>query len=198
MARPLEVMFVLIVGIVLAPVLFAVAIFVRSTLGSPVFFGQTRSGMNGQSFRMLKFRTMTNGTDAAGQSLPDRDRTPAAGRFLRRSRLDELPELFNILLGEMALIGPRPLLPNTIAEMGSAGLQRGRVRPGLTGWAQVNGNAKLSQKQKYSLDLWYIDNRSLGLDVEILIRTIHVVIGGERINLANLEKAIASCPYRRC
>lgn len=174
-----------------SPVIAAVALAVRIGMGSPVFFRQERSGLGGRRFRMIKFRSMTDARDAEGRLLPDAKRTTATGRFLRRSRLDELPELVNILRGEMAWIGPRPLLPETIAALGEDGARRGRVRPGLTGWAQVSGNALLTNEQKLQLDLWYIDHRSIAIDLRILVLTLWVALCGERVNTHNLERCRA-------
>ncbi|RZK02299.1 MAG: sugar transferase [Novosphingobium sp.] len=184
MARP-DILLAALVGLVAAsPVMLAVAVIVRCALGSPVMFRQERAGKRGRPFTMVKFRTMTNARDAEGRLLPDRERTPATGRFLRRTRLDELPELWSIARGEMAFIGPRPLLPETIVGAGSRGRLRGLVLPGLTGWAQVNGNASLTNDEKIELDLWYIRNRSLALDLRIFAKTVAVVVRGERKALA--------------
>lgn len=184
--------------LLLIPVIFLVALVVRAGLGAPVLFTQRRSGRGGQDFRMLKFRSMSDARDHSGNLLPDSERLTALGRFLRRSRLDEVPGLLSIVRGDMALVGPRPLLPETIKAMGALGQQRGSVRPGLTGWAQVNGNALLTNEDKLALDLWYIQHRSLTLDLAIILRTVRVVLSGERINHSNLEKAVAGSPYRRC
>jgi N-acetylglucosamine malate deacetylase 1 len=134
------------------------------TLGRPVLFRQVRAGLHGVPFTIVKFRTMTTAVDANGQLLPDAQRTTFATRLLRRIRLDELPQLFSIARGDMAIIGPRPLLPETIRAMGKWGLVRCSVRPGLAGWSQVNGNTLLNDEQKLALDIWYIDHRSLKLD----------------------------------
>lgn len=130
---------------------------------------------------LMKFRTMLETCGRDGRLLPDDERTTRIGRFLRRSRVDELPELLNIARGEMAFVGPRPLLPETVSEMGREGLQRGTVLPGLTGWAQVSGNTLLSNAQKLALDIWYIENRSFLLDLRILLMTLLVVVRGERL-----------------
>jgi lipopolysaccharide/colanic/teichoic acid biosynthesis glycosyltransferase len=140
---------------------------------------------------------MTESRDAAGRLLPDEARLTALGRLIRRTRLDELPELWNILKGEMALIGPRPLLPATVASFGEAGRRRGMVRPGLTGWAQVNGNTLLSDADKLALDLWYVDHRSWRLDARIVVKTLGVVLFGERIAVPELEKARRHARDRR-
>lgn len=181
MRRGPDIAIALLALVVTAPLLLVAALAVLADLGRPVLFVQARSGLGGTAFRMVKLRTMTNARDAQGRLLPDAARVTRLGRLLRRSRIDELPGLVHLLTGEMSLIGPRPLLPATVAAMGEAGEQRGRVLPGLTGWAQVNGNALLSQGQKLAHDLWYIDNRSLGLDLLILVRTVRVVIFGERL-----------------
>lgn len=184
--------------LLLSPLLLVVAVVVRTGLGAPVLFRQRRSGAQGAGFEMLKFRSMTDARDGRGGLLPDAERLTALGRLLRRSRLDELPGLLSIVRGDMALVGPRPLLPETIAGMGAPGQRRGSVRPGLTGWAQVNGNALLSDSDKLALDLWYIEHRSLSLDLQIILRTAQVIVSGERINPHNLEKAVAGSSCRRC
>ena len=167
----------------------AVALVVFAGLGRPVLFRQRRSGRGGAVFTLVKFRTMADRRDADGAPLPDSERTPAIGRFLRRSRLDELPQLWNVLRGDMSLIGPRPLLPQTNDTLGEAGRRRGRVAPGLTGWAQTSGNAILTDADKLTLDLWYIDHRSVGLDLLIALRTVALVIGGDRISHDRLDRA---------
>jgi lipopolysaccharide/colanic/teichoic acid biosynthesis glycosyltransferase len=194
--RALDILFALVGLIVGAPLFALLYLCVRIGIGAPTLFRQNRMGIGSRQFNMVKFRSMLNSTNAAGTLLPDELRTPKMGRWLRRSRLDELPELWNILRGEMAVVGPRPLLPETIAAMGALGEKRCAVRPGLTGWAQVNGNALLSRDDKLSLDLWYIDHRSFWLDLTIIARTVAVVIGGEKINSDNVEKAYAGRCHR--
>ncbi|WP_231958642.1 sugar transferase [Altererythrobacter sp. B11] len=152
-----------------------------ATLGRPILFVQERSGLGQRSFHLIKFRTMRNDRDARGDLLPDAMRTSRFGAILRRTRLDELPGLVNVMRGDMALVGPRPLLPETVAAMGHSGLARAEVRPGMTGWAQVTGNTLLSNEQKFARDLWYIENRSWRLDAVILLRTVRVVLLGERL-----------------
>ncbi|QZD95734.1 sugar transferase [Qipengyuania gelatinilytica] len=169
---------ILLVG--LSPLLGILGLITRMSQGSPVLFRQLRSGRGGKPFRIAKFRSMTDRRDANGELLPDDERVTAWGRFLRRSRLDELPGLWSIARGDMAFVGPRPLLPETIASLGERGKQRGKVRPGLTGWAQVNGNTLLSLDEKIALDLDYVSNPSLGRDLVIITRTFWVMIGGER------------------
>lgn len=168
----------LLVG--LSPLLALLWLLTRMSQGSPVLFRQQRAGLGGKPFDIAKFRSMTDKRDANGALLPDEERVTAWGRFLRRSRLDELPGLWSIARGDMAFVGPRPLLPETIASLGERGRERGKVRPGLTGWAQVNGNTLLSLDEKVALDLDYVNNPSLGRDLVILMRTFWVMIGGER------------------
>ncbi len=189
--RILDVAGAAVMGVVLAPVLAMGALAVAIDLGRPVMFVQERSGRGGQVFRMRKLRSMGDGRDVAGVLLPDAQRVSRLGRFLRRTRIDELPGLWHVLVGEMSLVGPRPLLPATVDAMGAAGQRRGAVRPGLTGWAQVNGNALLSDADKLALDLWYVDHASWRLDFAILMRTLAVVAGGERINRTEIGRAYA-------
>lgn len=171
------------------PVMAVIAGAIRLTDGAPVLYRQERVTKGGRRFPVIKFRTMTDARDRRGRLLPDAMRTTRIGGFLRRSRLDELPQLWNILTGSMSLIGPRPLLPATIEEAGERGRQRCAVRPGLTGWAQVNGNTLLGERDKIALDLWYIANRSLWLDLTILARTISVAVRGERSNQSSIRRA---------
>lgn len=191
LARALDIAGAAIAAVVLAPVLLVAATLVRLDLGRPVLFVQERSGAAGRNFRMMKLRTMADTRDPAGKPLPDAERVTPIGRFLRRTRIDELPELWHVLVGDMSIVGPRPLQPATIAAMGDAGRRRGAVRPGLTGWAQVNGNALLRDADKLRLDLWYIDNASPRLDLLILLRTLAMLALGERINTAELGRADA-------
>jgi lipopolysaccharide/colanic/teichoic acid biosynthesis glycosyltransferase len=170
--------------VVAAPLIALLFAAVRATMGTPAFFIQERAGRNRRPFRMVKFRTMTDARDANGRLLSDEERVTPLGRFLRRSRLDELPELWNILSGHMGLVGPRPLLLTSAPNLGAPGDERLSVRPGLTGWAQVNGNTLLSDGQKLALDLWYVRNRSLGLDAKIILKTIGVILFGEKLKPA--------------
>lgn len=149
---------------------------VRRKLGSPVLFTQVRPGVHGQPFRMVKFRTMTDARDASGALLPDAQRLTPFGRFLRASSLDELPELWNVLRGEMSLVGPRPLLMEYLPLYSPEQARRHEVRPGITGWAQVNGRNAISWADKFALDVWYVDHRSLWLDVRILWLTVRKVV----------------------
>jgi sugar transferase EpsL len=171
-----------VVAIVLAsPLLLLCALAIALTMGTPVLFRQARAGLDGRPFLMVKFRSMVDARDQFGNLLPDKDRTPRIGALLRRLRIDELPELVNVLRGEMALVGPRPLLPITVELMGSGGTLRGSVRPGLTGWAQVNGRNGLSWEKKFEHDVWYVDHRSTLLDCQILWRTVVAVLRREGI-----------------
>ena len=163
-----------------APVIGLLALGVVVTMGRPVWFRQRRAGLGETTFTLLKLRSMREATDRFGAPLPDDERVTAFGRFLRRSRLDELPGLISVVRGHMAFVGPRPLLPGTIVELGARGVARGTVLPGLTGWAQVNGNTLLSLDEKIALDLWYAQHRSWRLDLRILVRTALVMLGGER------------------
>lgn len=160
----------------LAVPLAVLAWLVRRKLGSPVFFSQVRPGLHGKPFRMIKFRTMTDARDARGSLLPDAQRLTSFGRFLRASSLDELPELWNVLKGEMSLVGPRPLLMEYLPLYTPEQARRHEVRPGITGWAQVNGRNAISWADKFALDVWYVDHRSLFLDIRILWLTVRKVL----------------------
>jgi lipopolysaccharide/colanic/teichoic acid biosynthesis glycosyltransferase len=149
---------------------------VRRKLGSPVLFAQVRPGLHGKPFRMVKFRTMTDARDASGALLPDAQRLTPFGRFLRASSLDELPELWNVLRGDMSLVGPRPLLIEYLPLYSPEQARRHEVRPGITGWAQINGRNAISWADKFALDAWYVDHRSLWLDVHILWLTVRKVL----------------------
>ncbi len=179
-------------GLILAsPLMLVTAALVRLDLGSPVFYRQARAGLDGRSFEILKFRSMRNLRDAAGRPLPDGARTTAVGRVIRRLRLDETPQLLAILRGDMGLVGPRPLLPATVAGFGESGRRRGAVRPGLTGWAQVSGNTLLDDAEKLALDIWYLDHRSPMLDARILLETAATLLFGERIRPERVAAAMA-------
>jgi lipopolysaccharide/colanic/teichoic acid biosynthesis glycosyltransferase len=157
---------------------------IRRKLGSPVFFRQVRPGMHGKPFEMVKFRTMTDARGPDGALLPDADRLTAFGRFLRASSLDELPELWNVIKGDMSLVGPRPLLMDYLPLYSAEQARRHQVRPGITGWAQVNGRNTLSWDDKFALDVWYVDHRTLWLDIKILWLTVKKVIIKEGISAA--------------
>jgi lipopolysaccharide/colanic/teichoic acid biosynthesis glycosyltransferase/UDP-N-acetylglucosamine:LPS N-acetylglucosamine transferase len=170
--------------VTLALPLAGLALLIRLKLGSPVLFRQQRPGLRGKPFTMYKFRTMRDALDAQGQPLPDRERLTPLGRFLRSSSLDELPELFNVLRGDMSLVGPRPLLIEYLDRYTPQQARRHEVRPGITGWAQVNGRNAISWEQKFDLDIWYVDNRSFTLDLKILWLTILKVFKRENISAA--------------
>lgn len=157
---------------VLSPVLLVVAVLVRVRLGSPVLFRQRRPGLSGRSFVLLKFRSMSSARDASGELLPDAVRLGSFGWLLRSTSLDELPELWNVLRGDMSLVGPRPLLESYLPLYSASQARRHAVRPGLTGWAQVNGRNALSWPEKFDLDVWYVDHVSLRLDLRILRLTV--------------------------
>lgn len=173
--------FVDILGAVFGLLLFAIPLvllmwLVRRKLGRPVFFRQTRPGLHGKTFEMLKFRTMTDERDSDGQLLADADRLTSFGRFLRATSLDELPELWNVLKGDMSLVGPRPLLMEYLPLYTPEQARRHEVLPGITGWAQVNGRNAISWEEKFALDVWYVDNRTFWLDIKILWLTIKKVL----------------------
>ena len=173
--------------IVAGPVLLVVALLVRIFLGSPVLFRQQRPGLNAQPFEILKFRTMTDAAGSDGALLPDKDRLTAFGRFLRSSSVDELPELWNVLKGEMSLVGPRPLLMEYVPLYDEIQMRRHKVRPGITGWSQVNGRNALSWEEKFLLDVWYVDNQSMLLDIKILFMTAFRVMRRDGINASDSE-----------
>lgn len=162
--------------LILSPVLAIIAWQISRKMGSPVLFRQLRPGLNGKPFEMVKFRTMKDAVDAAGNPLPDSERMTPFGQFLRSSSLDELPELWNVLKGDMSLVGPRPLLMEYLPLYSTEQYRRHEARPGVTGWAQINGRNSLSWDEKFKLDVWYVDNRSLWLDIKILFLTVKKVV----------------------
>ncbi len=170
--------------LLLSPLFLIVAILVRLKIGKPVIFCQPRAGLNGKEFSIYKFRSMLELRDPDGNLLPDRDRLTALGRFLRSASLDELPELWNVLKGEMSLVGPRPLLLEYLPLYNSEQARRHRVRPGITGWAQVKGRNALTWEERFRLDIWYVDHRGWRLDCEILLRTAVQVITRQGITAA--------------
>ncbi|KAA0014692.1 sugar transferase [Billgrantia pellis] len=165
----------------LAPIMATVALLVRWRLGAPVLFRQTRPGRHGRPFEMIKFRTMRDASDRDGHPLPDAARLTPLGKWLRATSLDELPELWNVLKGDMSLVGPRPLLMEYLPLYTPRQARRHEVRPGVTGWAQVNGRNALTWEQKFELDVWYVDNRSMWLDLRILLLTVRKVLVREGI-----------------
>ncbi|TOB51441.1 sugar transferase [Vibrio parahaemolyticus] len=168
--------------VLLSPIIALVAWKIRKNLGSPVLFRQTRPGLHGKPFEMVKFRTMKDAVDAQGNPLPDSERMTPFGDKLRNSSLDELPELWNVLKGEMSLVGPRPLLMQYLPLYSQEQARRHEVRPGVTGWAQINGRNAISWEDKFKLDVWYVDNRNLWLDIKILFLTVKKVCVKEGIS----------------
>lgn len=168
--------------LILSPVLIVVAALVRWRMGSPVLFAQQRPGLGGQPFTMYKFRTMTDERDANGDLLPDAQRLTRLGRFMRSASLDELPELFNVLKGDMSIVGPRPLLTQYLERYTPEQARRHEVCPGITGWAQINGRNAITWEEKFALDVWYVDNASLWLDIKIIALTVWKVLRREGIS----------------
>jgi lipopolysaccharide/colanic/teichoic acid biosynthesis glycosyltransferase len=158
--------------LLLSPALLLLAILVRVKFGTPIFFTQTRPGLYGQAFKMIKFRTMTHARGADGALLPDAERLTRFGGFLRATSVDELPELWNVLWGDMSLVGPRPLLMEYLPLYSPEQARRHDVRPGITGWAQVNGRNAISWDEKFTLDVWYVDHQSFWLDMKIMLLTV--------------------------
>jgi sugar transferase EpsL len=168
--------------LLLAPIILILALLIRQKLGDPVFFTQVRPGLHAKPFKMIKFRTMTDARNAYGKLLPDNIRLTPFGKLLRATSLDELPELWNVLKGEMSLVGPRPLLIEYLPLYTPEQARRHQARPGITGWAQVNGRNAISWDEKFKLDVWYIDNQSFWLDIKILLITIKKVFIRDGIN----------------
>lgn len=168
--------------IVISPILILVAILVRIKHGAPVVFSQTRPGYKGKLFTLYKFRSMTNKKDSKGSLLPDKDRLTRFGKFIRAASLDELPELWNVLRGEMSLVGPRPLLIQYLERYSPEQARRHDLLPGITGWAQINGRNLPNWEERFTLDVWYVDNWSVWLDIKILLKTFWKVLKREGIN----------------
>lgn len=168
--------------VLLSPVFLMVIVLVRRKLGSPVFFTQVRPGMHGKSFKMVKFRTMTDERDEHGELLPNEQRMTKFGNLLRSTSLDELPELWNVLKGDMSLVGPRPLLMEYLPLYNKEQARRHDAKPGITGWAQVNGRNAISWEEKFEHDTWYVDNQNLWLDIKILFMTVYKVFARADIN----------------
>ncbi|URQ90136.1 sugar transferase [Pseudoalteromonas sp. SCSIO 43101] len=182
MKRLFDLIVALCALLTLLPVIIVVAVLIRFKLGSPILFTQNRPGLNGKIFKMMKFRTMLDGKDKQGNLLPDNERMTKFGAFLRSTSLDELPGLFNVLKGDMSLVGPRPLLVQYLPLYSTEQARRHNVRPGITGWAQVNGRNAISWEQKFKLDVWYVDNQSFLLDMKILFLTVKKVFVREGIS----------------
>ena len=168
--------------VLLSPLLLVTMLVTRIKLGGPVFFRQQRPGLGGRPFEMVKFRTMTDSRDSVGNLLSDGERLTAYGRFLRSTSIDELPELWNVLKGDMSLVGPRPLLMDYLPLYSAEQTRRHEVRPGVTGWAQINGRNAISWDEKFALDIWYVDNRSFFLDLKILLMTAKNVLIRRGVN----------------
>ena len=176
MKRLLDIIISLSALVLLAPLYVVISCKVKKNLGSPILFKQTRPGLHAQPFDMIKFRTMKDGIDSAGNPLPDSERLTDFGKALRNSSLDELPELWNVVKGDMSLVGPRPLLMEYLPLYSKEQARRHDVRPGITGYAQVNGRNAIGWDKKFELDTWYVDNQSLWLDIKILLKTVKKVV----------------------
>ncbi|CEG28640.1 sugar transferase [Bacillus sp. B-jedd] len=168
--------------ILLFPLMLLTAVLIRIKLGSPILFKQERPGLNGEIFQLYKFRTMTDERDSQGRLLPDHERLTSFGKMVRRFSLDEFPQLINVIKGEMSLIGPRPLLPEYLSLYSEEQAKRHLVKPGITGWAQVNGRNALTWEEKFELDVWYVENQSFYLDLKILFLTMKKVLISEGIS----------------
>ncbi|WP_198077982.1 sugar transferase [Acinetobacter calcoaceticus] len=182
--RLLDIVIASIALTLLSPLYFYVAYKVKKNLGSPVLFRQVRPGLHGKPFEMIKFRTMKDATDTHGNPLPDSERLTPFGKMLRSTSLDEMPELWNVIKGDMSIVGPRPLLMEYLPLYNKEQAKRHNVRPGMTGHAQVNGRNAIGWEQKFQLDTWYVENRSLWLDFKIMLQTVKKVIAKDDINEA--------------
>lgn len=182
MKRAFDLVTALSALLILSPIMLLVAVLNRIYLGKPVLFMQQRPGLGGKPFNLLKFRTMKDAVDSKGQPLPDAERLTRYGKFLRSTSLDELPGLWNVIKGEMSLVGPRPLLMEYLPLYTEEQARRHDVRPGITGWAQVNGRNAISWDEKFAADIWYVDNQSLALDFRILAMTVGKVLKKDGVN----------------
>ncbi|MCX0332120.1 sugar transferase [Acinetobacter radioresistens] len=180
--RLLDITIASIALILLSPLYFYVAYKVKKNLGSPVLFRQVRPGLHGRPFEMIKFRTMKDAIDANGQPLPDSERLTPFGRMLRSSSLDEMPELWNVIKGDMSIVGPRPLLMEYLPLYNEEQAKRHQVRPGMTGYAQVNGRNAIGWDEKFKLDTWYVENQSIWLDFKIMLKTVKKVLAKDDIS----------------
>jgi sugar transferase EpsL len=201
MKRVVDLLLSMTLMILLLPVFLLLSVIIRSQIGSPVFFKQERPGLNGEAFYIYKFRTMTDERDAQGCLLPDEKRLTKVGEIIRKCSLDELSQLFNVLKGELSLVGPRPLLMEYLPLYNSQQARRHQVKPGITGWAQVNGRNAISWDEKFELDVWYVDNHSFWLDMKILWMTVLKVMKREGISHQGhitMEKFRGSGKCRNC
>ncbi|MFS0689427.1 sugar transferase [Sporosarcina sp. 179-K 8C2 HS] len=189
MKRIFDVLVSSLLLLVLSPLLLIMSILIKYKLGSPVLFKQKRPGLNGKIFEIYKFRTMTNEVDENGHLLPNEKRLTEFGKLVRKTSLDELPQLFNVVKGDISLVGPRPLLVDYLELYTPEQARRHEVRPGITGWAQVNGRNAISWKEKFEHDVWYVDNQSFLLDMKILLMTVKKVFKSEGIN-TNSDKMV--------
>lgn len=197
--RVLDVVIASTALLLLSPVYFFVAYKVRKNLGSPVLFRQVRPGLYGKPFEMIKFRTMKDAVDGQGNPLPDSERLTPFGKMLRASSLDEMPELWNVIKGEMSIVGPRPLLMEYLPLYNAEQAKRHNVRPGITGYAQVNGRNAISWEKKFELDTWYVENQSLWLDFKIMLKTIRKVLAKDDISAegeATMSKFTGSAEHK--
>ncbi len=180
--RLLDIVVSVLVLVIFSPILLIIGLWIFFSYGKPIFFYHTRPGFNGEPFRLVKFRSMKDTRDEKGELLPDAERITRFGHFIRKTSIDELPEFYNVLRGDMSLVGPRPLLMQYLPRYSVEQRRRHDVLPGITGWAQVNGRNAISWEEKFKFDLWYIDNWSFWLDIKILIMTIQKVFSGEGIS----------------
>ncbi|MEK4146777.1 sugar transferase [Robertmurraya sp. FSL W8-0741] len=187
MKRIVDLSIALPLVIVAAPLMLVISLIIRWKLGTPILFKQQRPGLNGKPFQLYKFRSMTNENDQNGQLLPDQQRITPFGMFLRKYSLDELPQLFNVIKGEVSLVGPRPLLMEYLPLYSERQAKRHLVKPGITGWAQVNGRNAITWEEKFELDVWYVENRSFFLDMRILLLTLLKVISTENVSLDEID-----------
>lgn len=185
MKRTIDFTFSLLLILLLSPVIILTGVYVFIFIGRPIIFKQIRPGKNGNPIKVYKFRTMTNDKDTNGELLPDIKRLNSSGKFLRRFSLDELPQMFNVLKGDLSLVGPRPLLMEYLPLYNEKQKRRHEVKPGITGWAQVNGRNAIDWEKKFELDTWYVENQSMSLDIKILFLTIKKVLISEGISSGN-------------
>jgi len=187
MKRIFDLVTVLLGLLILFPVIILTGLMVRNKVGSPIFFKQSRPGLNGKIFNMYKFRTMANEYDQDGLLLPDKIRLTEFGKFLRSTSLDELPGLWSVLKGDLSLVGPRPLLEEYLPLYSSHQARRHEIKPGVTGWAQINGRNAISWNEKFDLDVWYVDNQTIWLDIKILLLTVKTVIQRDGVSFKKGE-----------